>query len=203
MEHDLVGDPADIFELTLDELKELPRFDVLSAQNLMRGIEERRKVPFSRFLTALSIPHVGEETALLLSRHFRTLKAFLSATEEEFISIRGIGEETVRYIREYLSDDGNQSLLERLQTHITIEQDEEVSGTLIGKTFVLTGTLSSLSRDEAKEKIRTLGGDVSGSVSKKTNYVVAGENPGSKRADAERLGVEILSESEFLKMVGS
>jgi DNA ligase (NAD+) len=199
MEHDLISDPADIFELTLDELLALPRFDTLSANNLIKAIHDKKKVPLSRFLTSLSIPQVGEETAILLSKYFRDIKKLLKAGEEELTSIHGVGEETARSIAAYLEDSENALLIERLLSHVQVSKDEGNSGRLKGMTFVLTGTLSSLSRDEAKERIRREGGEVSGSVSRKTSYVVLGENPGSKRDEAERLGVPILREAAFLK----
>lgn len=199
MEHDLIADVADIFELTMDEVDKLPGFDTLSAKNLIEAIEKKKTISFPRFIISLSIPHIGEETAHLLAEHFGTWEKLFNTTKEELVSIHGIGEETIKSLLQYFKDPEAIHMLERLLESVTIQKHTEAQKK--GLTFVLTGTLSSLSRDEAKEFIRKSGGSVSGSVSKKTSYVVCGENPGSKRDEAERLGVPILSEAEFLNMM--
>ena len=204
LEHGLVHNFDDFFSLAEGDVEALPGFAEISAQKLIASIRaSASRVPLSRLITGLSIPHVGEETAILLSQEFRTLEALTRADAEELLRIKGLGEVMAREISEWFADEENRELLHRLTKVITIVSDKRVAGggVLAGKSFVLTGTLSALSREEAKQQIRARGGDVSESVSKKTTYVVAGEEAGSKLAKAQALGVEVLSEGNFLKLL--
>ena len=201
----LISDFADIFELTKGDLKPLERFAEKSTENLLESIDKSKSVAFSRFLFALGILHVGEETANLLAKEFGSLQKLRKARVEELESIEGIGSVMARFIFEWFKDKHNKELLGRLLQSIDVESLERTDLprkiSLEGKTFVLTGSMESLSRDDAKEKVRTLGGKVSSSVSSKTDFVVAGSDPGSKYDKAKKLGVKILDEKEFLKMV--
>ncbi len=203
VEKGLVSEYADFFTITKGDLLSLPRFAEKSADNIVLALERAKQVPFARLLTGLSIPHVGEETAIDLAKHFQTIDDLRSASEVELQRIEGVGNIVARSLREWFSDKENKKTLDHLLKHVTIQSSQPTTrnSQLSGKTFVLTGTLSGMSRDEAKEKIRAAGGSVSSSVSKKTDYVVAGADPGSKFDDAKKLGVRVLSESEFLKIL--
>ncbi len=204
LEHKLIATFDDIFTLTRDELLSLPRFAETSADNLIQAISRARNVTLARFLTALSIPQVGEETSEDVARHFGTLARIRKATFEEFDFIENVGPIVAQSLYEFFSDKKNQKLLDNLESRVSITRGAPVSqGKLSGKTFVLTGTLTSMSRDDAKRKIKALGGDVSESVSSKTSYVVSGENPGSKHEKATQLGISILSEDEFRRLIGA
>ncbi len=207
LERGLVAHFDDIFSLEEGDLLALEGFAELSAKKLIASIHVHRRVELARLLTGLSLPHVGEETAIVLARHFKTLDDISNVCEEQLDAIRGLGTIVAPRIVEWFKHKENRALIARLKKVLAIRnplyQKQSKNLPLSGKTIVLTGTLSSTSRDEAKAKIRSLGGDVSGSVSKKTSYLVAGENPGSKLTDAERLGVPVLSEQEFLKHLSS
>jgi DNA ligase (NAD+) len=155
----------------------------------------------------LSIPQVGEETAILLAEHFRTIDKLAAASEEELTEVNGVGPKVAKEIVDWFALKRHQELVSRLKEVLTISNPLALSrrrldsAPLAGKTFVLTGSLESMSRDEAKAKIRALGGDVSSSVSKKTDYVVAGEEAGSKLEKALSLGVTVLTETEFMRMI--
>lgn len=191
----------EIFTLTEGDLLELEGFAEVSARKLLDAIRSRKRIELSRLLFGLSIDHVGEETARLLSQHFKTLKKIRSASVEELSKVKGVGDVLAQSVYDWLRDPVKSNILDRLLTHLTVIQDESpAGGKLAGKTFVLTGTLS-MPREEAEAKIRAFGGTVSGSVSKKTSFVVAGESAGSKLAKAEELGVEVLNEEEFARML--
>jgi len=204
VEHQLVGAYDDFFTLTKGDLLALPRFAEKSADNLLASIEKAKRVTLPRLIIALSIPQVGEETAYDLASYFGTLEELSHATKDELIKIDGVGEIVADSLIEWFSEPHNKKLLERLFKVIVVERVSKKPaslGVFAGKTIVLTGTLPTLSRDEAKELVRKAGGDVSGSVSANTDYVLAGENPGSKFDDANRFGVKIISEKEFLSML--
>lgn len=204
MDAGLIADCADIFALQRGDLLTLPRFAEKSADNLLAAIERARRVSLPRLLVALSIPQVGEETAEDLAEHFGTLEKLRSAPFEELEKIMGVGPVVARAVADWFRDAENRALLARLLKHIRIEHTVRAPvGTqkLQGKSFVLTGTLVGLSRDEAKAKIKARGGSVSEAVSKKISFVVAGENPGSKLRKARSLGVRVLSEKEFREML--
>lgn len=205
LEQQLVTHLDDFFTLKEGDLLELEGFAEVSAKKLIDSIQRVAKdVPLSRLITGLSIPQVGEETAILLASNFKTIDDLADATEEDLAAINGIGPIVAGEITGWFSAKENRALVDRLKKVISI-RSEKVSGQkslpLSGKTVVLTGGLSSMSRDEAKKKIRERGGSVSGSVSKKTDFVVAGEDAGSKLTKAEELGVKVLSEEEFLKLI--
>jgi DNA ligase (NAD+) len=197
--------PADVFHLDLGRLLELERWGAKSVQNLAAELAERRRIPLERFLVALAIPEVGSATARLLARHFGTLAALAQAGEEELLALGGIGPEMARSIATWFRDPRSRALLARL-----VDGGVEVlpctapaaGGAFAGKTLVVTGTLASLSRAEVKRLIEDQGGKVASAISSKTDFLVAGESPGSKRKKAEELGIRVLTEDEFLRLAG-
>ena len=200
MEHELVSEFDDFFDLTYDEVLALPGFKETSARNLLRAIEEKRSIPFDRLLTGLSIPHVGAETAYLLAGHFGSVPNLLAATPEDFENIHGIGEIVAKSVHDWLSNSENQELVTRLMKHLSVTPVAKVGGgPLAGVTVVITGSFAGFSRSEAEGMVKKAGGSVSGSVSKKTGFVLAGEKPGSKLEAAETLGIAVIDEAEFLR----
>lgn len=200
----LIKNAADIFTLAKGDLEPLERFAEKSADNLIASIERAKNITLPRFLFGLGIRHVGEETAVRLADHFGALEKIMNASEKSLAGVPDIGPRVAESIAAYFSNTKKRALVEALQKNgvrIKRQQAKAVHGVLAGKTIVLTGTLDSLTRDEAKEKIRARGGDVSGSVSKKTDYVVAGEEPGSKYEKAKQLGVRIINEKAFLRLL--
>jgi DNA ligase (NAD+) len=203
VEEGLVSDLADIFELKKGDLELLDRFGEKSAENLQSAINESKTITLSRFVFALGIRHVGEEMAITLSKHYPTLEKIESATREELEAVEDIGPVVAESIFEYFHGRESLALLRKLQeAGISIKRDEAASSKLQGLSFVLTGSLEKYSREEAKEHIRKAGGDMVSAVSKNTNYLIAGEKPGSKLEKAQSLGVKVLSEAEFLKLLG-
>ncbi len=205
LEMGFVNSFDDFFTLKEGDVLELEGFAEVSAKKLIASIASVAKgVKFSKLLTGLSIPHVGEETAILLAQHYKTIDDLAQASEEDLADINGIGPIVARAITSWFGHKENRAMVKRLQKYVQI-LSEKVSSKktqpLVGKTFVLTGGLSAMSRDEAKEKLRALGASVSGSVSKNTDYVVAGEEAGSKLDKARELGVAVMSEEEFLKLL--
>jgi DNA ligase (NAD+) len=193
----LVTTPADFYKLGLVMLAELDRMAQKSAQNLLDALEKSKSTTLARFIYALGIRHVGESTAKSLARHFGRLDALLDASEEQILAVDDIGPVVAHSILTFLHDPINRELIAQLRAaglQWDESEPEQHSRHLTGKTFVLTGTLPTLKRDEAAAMIEAAGGKVSGSVSKKTSYVVAGEEAGSKLAKAEELGVAILDE---------
>jgi DNA ligase (NAD+) len=199
----LITDAADIFALDKGDIAGLERFGEKSAENIVAEINSKKKVPLARFLWALGIIHVGEETARDLAEKFTSLEKIISASEEEINDIENIGPAVSKSLHDFFKDKNNLNFIEKLKRNGVIVQNapKRKAGKLSGKIFVLTGTLVSMSREIAKEKILAAGGKVAGSVSKNTSYVVAGAEAGSKLATAQKLGVEILSEDAFLKML--
>jgi len=203
LENGLIQHFDDIFTLTEGDVLPLEGFAEVSAKKLIESIQRSREVELARLLVGLSIPHIGEETAILLAQEFRSLDALAAASEEKLNAIDGMGEIMAKAVHEWFHDKENLKLLGRLKKVLIIKiQEVTPHGTLplAGKTYVLTGSLKSMSRDEAKEKLRALGADVSASVSKKTTAVIAGEEAGSKLNKARELGVTVLTEDEFLKL---
>ncbi len=199
LEQGLVITYADIFTLTKEELLTLQGFKDKSATNLLEAINQSKTVDLYRLLFALSIDQVGEETARDLAEHFGTLHALRSATKEELEMIEGVGPVVAESVSTWFQDEENIHSLESLLQHITIRDvSKKTTGALSGKIVVITGTLTSLSRDEAKELVRSCGGSVAESVSKKTSFVVVGSDAGSKAEKAKVLGVELINETEFL-----
>ncbi len=203
LDEGLIKDAADLFVLTVGDLESLDRFAQKSAQNLVEAVEKAKHISLSRFINALGITHVGEETAEDLAEHFGTLENFSKTTFEELQSINGVGERVAQSIVDYFKNKKNLNFIEKLLANgVVIEKvAQRKGGVLSGKSFVLTGSLEGMSRDEAKQKIKSLGGEVSESVSKKTSFVVVGAEPGSKYEKAKKLGVKILTEKEFLELV--
>ncbi|MCX6718690.1 MAG: NAD-dependent DNA ligase LigA [Candidatus Staskawiczbacteria bacterium] len=201
LDEGLVQTPADLFELKEGDLKGLERFAEKSAENLIKSIQEKREIALSRFIYALGIRNVGEETAIDLAKHFGSIKKIKEAKLEDFDKISDIGPIVSKSIYEWFEEKDNVKFLEKLQKFVKTQNPKPKTQKLSGSSFVLTGTLESMSRDEAKAKIRELGGDISESVSSKTSYVVVGLEPGSKADKAKKLGVKTLSEKEFLKLV--
>ena len=203
MKEGLVRDPADLFELSVGDLEPLERFAEKKAGNIITAIGERQSVSFDRFLYALGIIHVGEETARDLAQHFSTIEKLKNATQEQMESVEDVGPIVSASIVEWFTQKEHKQFLERLLKHVTIENSKLVTSNskFAGQTFVFTGELGQMSREEAEEKVRALGGKATGSVSKSTSYVVVGENPGSKIEKAKKLGVKILSEKEFLQLI--
>ncbi|HHX58297.1 MAG TPA: NAD-dependent DNA ligase LigA [Candidatus Moranbacteria bacterium] len=214
----LISDVADIFDLERGDLEPLERFAEKSAYNLVKAIEQSKTISLERFLFALGIRHLGEESAILLSSKLKNKKTKIEnptdlmiemrkISIDDLLLVRGIGEQMAKSIIDWFGDDKNQELLKKMTTSgvkLTVDYDTTEGGNynkLAGKTFVLTGALSSLSRDEAKELIRQAGGRPSSSVSKKTDFVVAGKEAGSKLEKAKELRVKILTEGDFLKLV--
>jgi DNA ligase (NAD+) len=201
-----VKDFADVYTLTVDEVAELERFAEKSAENLISAIQASKTRGLARLLNALGIRMVGERVAELLANHFGSMERLQRASLEELSEIRGIGPQIAQSVRKFFDDETNRDVIRRLG-EVGVEMTQpgfvgEGPRSLAGKTFVLTGTLSSLTRETARELIERLGGRVISTVSKKTDYVVVGESPGSKAADARRLGVTMLDERAFRALVG-
>lgn len=204
VEKGLVQDPADLFLLKESGVKPLERFAEKSAENLIHAIQEKKGVKFARFIYALGILHVGEETAVDLAKKFGRLEKLASASEEDLVKTPDIGPVVAKSIYEWFKNPENKSLttkLKRAGVKIKSEKPARQNQKLADLTFVLTGGLESLTRDEAKARIRELGGEISESVSKKTSYVVAGNDPGSKFEKAKKLGVKTVAEKELLRIL--
>jgi DNA ligase (NAD+) len=203
VEKGLVKELDDLFKLTPEKLAELERMGAKSAHNVIDNINAARKTTLDRFINALGIRHVGESTARSLANHFRSMGKLMDASEEELREVRDIGEEVARSIREYFDEPRNLKTVERLLKEVKLEVPKAPpsGGPLANKSFVLTGALEGMSRDAAEQKIIAAGGRVSSSVSKKTDYVVVGAEPGSKAKKAEKLGAKTLTEKEFLSLL--
>jgi len=221
-----VNEPADIFTLqrrngkfTLKEtgkkirLEEVEGFGATSVRNLFNAIDARREIALERFIYALGIRHVGETTAVALARGYGTWQAFHDAclklakgddeTKREMDALDQIGDTVIESLSEYFAESHNRRRVERLAEHVHILDAEKprADSPVAGKTVVFTGTLEKMTRDEAKASAERLGAKVSGSVSKKTDYVVAGPGAGSKLTEAKKLGVHVLTEDEWVKLI--
>ena len=194
---------ADLYDLTCEELKELDRMGTKSAQNLIDSIEKSKKRPFSALLTALGVRYVGARVAELLAEHFGNLECLQEASEEEIAEVEGVGPVIASSVEAFFRDPSNRTLLCRLKEKgLNFECERRaVGGTLVGKTLVFTGELSSMTREEAKSRVQERGGRVSGSVSSKTSFVIAGEGGGSKLKRAQELGISVLNFEEFLGLL--
>ncbi len=222
LDEGLISDAADIFTLQAGDIAALERFGEKSAENIVEETSLKRRITLPRFLYSLGILHVGEETAVTLAKNFdfgatgnpipigKIVKKFQALSPEDLQKIQDIGPVVAKSIHEWFREPRNMKLLERLESAgVTVAASlrpaggahDAAGGKLVGKTFVLTGSLESMSREDAKEKIRSLGGDASESVSKKTDYLVAGSEPGSKYEKAKKLGVTILDEKQFLDLI--
>ncbi|KKR79272.1 MAG: ligase protein [Candidatus Nomurabacteria bacterium GW2011_GWA2_40_9] len=209
----LITDAADIFTLTKEDIAPLERFGEKSAENIIKEISDKKHVSLARFLWALGVLHVGEETARDLATHFGSLDKLLDKRYNkspksdlwlaEVDSIENIGPTVLKSLQDFFSDKNNIFFIEKLKNNGVIVKNAEVQkkGKFINMNFVLTGTLATMSREKAKEKILSLGGRVVGSVSKNTSYLVAGDDPGSKFNSAVKLGIKILNEEDFIRLV--
>ncbi len=220
----LIASPADIFELKQGDLEPLERFAEKSAGNLVQAIEQSKVIPLEKLLYALGIRHVGEGTAVLVTRNVEfknkelrsknngyltgitdALELFSQMRKENWLSIKGIGEKSAESMVEWFRDEQNRAMLKKmgsLGVRVLLPEQEKGKLKLEGKTFVITGELKAFTRDEATDMIRKEGGSVSSSVSRKTDYVIAGQNPGSKYDRAVELGIKIIDEKEFRKIIG-
>ena len=207
VKHGLVKDPADLFALTPRDIMKLPGYAVRSATKLYEQIQRARRIPLDKFITVLSIPGVGKETARLLAEHFKTLDRFLNATESELLSIRGIGPQLAKNIVTFIRNPQNRSVIEKMLRNgvevlpVEKEGEEVKESPFAGKRVVFTGELEKLTRSQAKKIVESLGAKVTSSVSRSTDMVVVGKNPGRKYRDAQRYGVRIVPEEEFYEML--
>jgi len=199
----LITDAADLFTLTKGDLQPLEGFAEKAAENLINAIDQAKEVSFSRFIYSLGIRHVGEETAIDLANHFGTLQKLITASEAELESIPDVGGVVAKSIHKYFHDSRNQKLVQDLVKNGVRIQEVKTRRhqPLKGKSIVLTGSLESMTRDDAKARLRELGANVASSVSKNTDFVVAGADPGSKYDKAKKLGVMVIDEKEFLKVI--
>lgn len=200
----LARDPGDLYALTVEQLSKLERMGEKSAANLVRAIAASKDRPLGRLIFALGIRHVGAEVAQLLAAHFGSLDALLAASEEEIAAISGVGPVIAASVRAYTADEHNRRMIEKLRAagvRMTADGQAAREGPLVGTQFVLTGTLSSFTRNEAENRLKALGAAVGSSVTKKTTHLVAGDNPGSKLAKAQQLGITVLDEAGFLALL--
>jgi DNA ligase (NAD+) len=205
VEHGLVKNVADIYRLTLEQLVELERMGKKSAEKLLANIDESRKKPLPRILNGLGIPFVGERTAQFLAEEFGDLDAIAAADDETLQRAEEVGPKVAQSIARFFGEKRNRELVERLREvgfSFKYAVKRKAGGPLDRLTLVLTGTFPTLKREEAKARIESAGGKVAGSVSKKTDYVVAGEDAGSKLDKANELGVKVIDEEELLRMIG-
>ena len=204
LQQGLIGDVADIYTLEQEELLELERMGEKSVANLLAAIESSKDRPLARLLVALGIGHVGTEAAELLAANFASMDALMEADEERLVEIESIGPKIASAVVAYFANDSNRQVIEKLrEAGVRMEDEAREAPTeqpFAGKRFVVTGRLEDLSRSQVQARIKELGGAVSGSVSRQTNYLVAGEGAGSKLADAEKLDVTVITEEQFLKL---
>jgi len=201
----LVHDVADLYDLTHQQLADLERMGDKSAQNLLDEIQRSKQAELARVIFALGIRFVGERTGQLLADHFGSLDKIAKATREELVDAEEVGPRVAEAIEEFFQEKRNRQVIEKLRKaglQFEQEQTRKTGGKLTGKQFVLTGTLPTYSRDQAKQIIEENGGRVVGSVSKKTDYVVVGADPGSKLEKARALDIKTLDEAEFRKLLG-
>lgn len=200
-ENDLIKNAADLFRITEDDLKPLERFAETSARNLVEAIHAARNVTLERLIFSLGIRHVGEQTAVVLADHFGSFEKFQHVMLKELEDLPDIGPVMAESIVEYFGRASTKQLLQQLLPHLHIQNPKKKSSKLTGMTFLFTGTLESMTRDDAKQRVRAQGGKVVASVTKELHYLVVGSEAGSKLEKAKKLGVQILTEEQFLKMV--
>jgi DNA ligase (NAD+) len=207
VERGLIKSVADLYHLPMETVAQLERMGEKSAENLIQSIEKSKKTTFAKFLYGLGIREVGEATALALATHFRDLKSLMKAEVHTLEEIADIGPVVAAHVYTFFCQEDNRKVIDKLlASGVQWPISKFVAAEdlpLAGKTFVLTGTLTSLTREEAKEKLLTLGAKVASSVSEKTSYVVAGDSPGSKLTKAEALGVVVLDEKQLIELIGS
>jgi len=207
VEKEYVKTPADLFRLTAGKLTGLDRMGPKSAQNLVNALQKAKQTTLARFLYALGIREVGEATAANLAAHFGSVEALKAADLEALKSVQDVGDVVAKHVRNFLEETHNQQVIDELLDpaigihwpEVQVIVPEEIDSPFAGKTVVLTGSLTVLSRDEAKDRLTALGAKVSGSVSKKTDLVIAGEAAGSKLAKAQELGIEVIDEAEMIR----
>lgn len=199
----LVSDPADLYKIKKEDLLKLDRFAEISAAKLVKAIQDKKHPPLARFIYGLGIRHIGTQTAIDLAAHFKTLNKLSSSTIDELSEVEGVGEVVAEAVVEWFEEPRNKKLLEKFQKlDVAPEKAKEITGPLSGKSFVVTGHLDSMSREEAGERIRALGGTFQSSVGKETDYLVVGANVGaSKLAKAAKLGTKQIDEQEFLRLI--
>ncbi len=198
----LISDVVDLFYLKKEDIQSLERFGEKSAENIVNSINEHKTITLPNFIYSLGIPHVGEETAFDLAQRFGSIEKLMDASKEEINSVPNIGDVVAQSLVTYFSHGANRLLIKKLlKAGVEIGQVKVHKTALTGKSIVVTGSLDSLSREEAKEAVRKAGGDWVSSVSKNTDYVVVGDSPGSKADKAEKLGVKILNEKQFLDLI--
>lgn len=200
----LIADQADIYGLTVEQLLKLDRFADVSATKLITAISAKKQPPLARFLFGLGIRHVGVQTAIDLANHFHTLEALSQATIDQLSSVEGVGEVVAEAVVAWFEEPANKELLQKFAGHgVTPQEVQKTTGPLDGKRFVVTGTLQTMGRDQAAERIRALGGTFQSSIGKDTDYLVVGANVGaSKLAKADKLGTKQIDEEALLKMLG-
>ncbi len=201
LQEGLIEQPSDLWELTEGDLLPLERFAEKSARNLVQEIQSKKEIPLPRFLVALGIPHVGVVMAQDIARHFGTLRRIVGASKEELEEVEGVGAKTAEAIASYFARADVRQVLEHYRKIGMRILRETQSGALAGKTFVFTGTMSSMTREEAKQRVQELGARVAASVGKGVTYVVVGEDPGSKAEKARKMGIPILKEEEFATLL--
>jgi DNA ligase (NAD+) len=203
LEGGLIKDAADIYTIKKDDLLKLDRFAEISAGKLVKAIQDKKHPPLARFIYGLGIRHVGTQTAIDLAAHFKTLNKLSNSTIDELSDIEGVGEVVAEAIVEWFEEPRNKKLLEKFEKFgVHPESAREIKGPLSGKNFVVTGSLDSMSREEAGERIRALGGTFQSSVGKETDYLVVGANIGaSKLTKAAKLGTNQIDEDQFLKLL--
>jgi DNA ligase (NAD+) len=199
----LITDQADIYTVKKEDLLKLERFAEISASKLVKAIQDKKHPPLARFIYGLGIRHIGTQTAIDLAAHFKTLNKLSNSTIDELSEVEGIGEVVAEAVVEWFEEPRNKKLLEKFaKVGVEPEKAKEISGPLSGKNFVVTGHLESMSREEAGERIRALGGTFQSSVGKETDYLVVGANVGaSKLTKAAKLGTKQINETDFLGML--
>jgi DNA ligase (NAD+) len=206
VEKKLVTDPSDLYFLSFESLLKLDRMAEKSASNLLSAIERSKNPPLEKFIYALGIRHVGEHIARILSQKYQQIERLMAASESELLAIRDIGPEVSNSIAQFFRNTSNRRVIEKLNEAGIKPKASEASisfpSPLAGKTFVFTGAMERMTRNEAKKIVESLGGQATGTVTKNTDYVVAGESAGSKLKKALDAGIPILTEEEFLVMAG-
>ena len=205
VEEELVNNPADLYKLDLETLASLERMGEKSAQNILDALEKSKHPTLARFIYALGIREVGETTAMNLASEFRSFEAVKNASYDELVEVPDIGPIVAQHIVNFFQQEHNLEVIDQLFAAGIVVQEVETSEQaqtpFTGRTVVITGTLPTMSREEAKAKLLAAGAKVSGSVSAKTDYLLAGEKAGSKLSKAEKLGVKIIDEPQMLKML--